>query len=636
MTKVFFSGILLWVFFCPSSYGSYLDIALKELSFVKSASLFSEPVEESPWPVSIITAEHLRRFGWLSIFDVLEYLPGFYITQDINERTVSHRGIYRTSTQYLLFLEDDFRLNLPLFAGFCDDWAYPLVGISKIEVIRGPGASLYGDSAFTGVVSIERDSPEESLSLGLGEYETLLSEASFHYKGLTLYGRYFNRQGEIFYFNPGEQRIHPTPNNYTFGFRWEKKDLRIYFSYARILYETPRGQKGQILFDIDKGPYGSYQETKRTILGLDFQKEIDGFEVELLPEISLSSIDTPQIKSTWEEEGTLENLDIDVSSNRYTLDLRLRKIFSQTQILLGAKGELEDYRKIENKLWNAGQVSYYDLPPDKEFNWAIYGEIKQKPSTKLTINLGARLDYYEAFGSKFSPRVALNYNLGKGLFFSTAYGEAFQAPPYFYREANPLLGYGSVENLNPEINKVLDFGIGFRSRSNCHLRADLFYQKTEDLWVFDQNERIFRNLGRYDLYGLEIDGGYIGERLFAFLNYSIEEVVDEEMPKTYVQGERISGIPKWALKGGISIKFSQFYLSPAFRWYGHTFYFDSQNAVLPAYIIWDLNFIWDINSKIGLSLKIDNLFDHHYYRAGSVPPYPQPGRLGLVKIEGRF
>ncbi len=634
MRKVFFITVFLWVSFCSISWGSYLDIALEELSFVKSASLFLEPVEESPWPVSIITAEHLRRFGWISIFDVLEYLPGFYITQDINERTVSHRGVYRTSTQHLLFLEDGFRLNLPLFEGFCDDWAFPLVGISKIEVIRGPGASLYGDSAFTGVVSIERDSPDNSTYFGIGEYETYLSEASIHYKNFTIFGRYFNREGEIFYFDSGEQRIHPAPNNYAFGFHWNRKNLRVYFSFARIFYETPRGTNGEILSNLDKGPYGSYQETKRAVLGANFQKSINGFEIEIFPEISFASIDTPQIKSTW-EEGELENIDIDVSANRYTLDLRIKKTFSPTQILLGVKGDIEDYRKIENKLWEAGNVFSYDLPPDKEFNWAVYGEVKHKPLEKLILNLGARVDCYESFGAKFSPRVALNYNLGKGVFIYSSYGEAFQAPPYFYRKANPVLGYGSVETLHPETDRVLDFAIGYHPKNNYHLRADFFYQDMEDLWIFDQNENIFRNLGKYDLLGLEIEGGYIGNKLLGFLNYSIDEVINEEMTGTYVQNDRISGIPKWALKGGISIKLSKFYFSPAFRWYGRSVYFNT-NTVLPAYIVWDFNFIWEINQKIALFLKIDNLFDYHYYRGGSVPPYPQPGRLGLVKVEGRF
>jgi outer membrane receptor for ferrienterochelin and colicin len=85
---------------------SYYELALTEMQYVKGASLFEEALGDSPSPVTIITKEEIQRFGWLNLRDVLEYQPSFYLIQDVNERVIAHRGIYRTITSYLSFLEN--------------------------------------------------------------------------------------------------------------------------------------------------------------------------------------------------------------------------------------------------------------------------------------------------------------------------------------------------------------------------------------------------------------------------------------------------------------------------------------------------------------------------------------------------
>ncbi len=151
-----FLSLLILFFLSASARAEYLKFALRELSLVKGASLFTERAEESPFPVTVVTAEEIERFGWFNLRDLLEYQPSFYLVQDVNERVVAHRGLYRTVTSHLLFLEDGFKLHLPMMENFIPDASFPMTGISRVEIIRGPGASLYGDAALTGVINLER------------------------------------------------------------------------------------------------------------------------------------------------------------------------------------------------------------------------------------------------------------------------------------------------------------------------------------------------------------------------------------------------------------------------------------------------------------------------------------------------
>lgn len=76
----------------------YGKMAWREISlareYVQSASLFADPCFETPWPAEVLLAEDLRRFGWETLAQILEYQPSFYLAQDLNKRVVALCGVY--------------------------------------------------------------------------------------------------------------------------------------------------------------------------------------------------------------------------------------------------------------------------------------------------------------------------------------------------------------------------------------------------------------------------------------------------------------------------------------------------------------------------------------------------------------
>ncbi len=125
---------------------------------VSTASKFPQEVREAPASITVITADEIRRYGHRTLADTLRSVRGFYTTYDRNYSYVGMRGFARPgdyNTRILLLL-DGHRLNDGIYdmAPIGPDFPIDLSLIDRIEVIRGPGSSLYGTSAFFAVINV--------------------------------------------------------------------------------------------------------------------------------------------------------------------------------------------------------------------------------------------------------------------------------------------------------------------------------------------------------------------------------------------------------------------------------------------------------------------------------------------------
>lgn len=156
-----------------------IAMSLEELSAVRilATPKFAEDAEHSPSAVSIVTAAEIRSFGWRTLADVLRSLQGFSVTDDhtyayVGVRGVSAPGDYRQRFQVLI---DGMSVNENIYASTLVDSAFPLdlELVERIEVIRGPSASVYGGDSMFGVVNVvtrSLDGGEASLEAGSGRH----------------------------------------------------------------------------------------------------------------------------------------------------------------------------------------------------------------------------------------------------------------------------------------------------------------------------------------------------------------------------------------------------------------------------------------------------------------------------------
>src|SRR3989454_10004944 len=162
-----------------ASSADLTHLSLEELMNVEvtSVSRRAEKLSAAPAAVSVLTADDLRRSGVTSIPEAVRLVPGMEVARvDAHNWAISARGFNDLFANKLLVLLDGRSVYTPLFLGvYWDVQDTLLEDLERIEVIRGPGATLWGANAVNGVINIitkpARDTQGALLSAGGGDQE---------------------------------------------------------------------------------------------------------------------------------------------------------------------------------------------------------------------------------------------------------------------------------------------------------------------------------------------------------------------------------------------------------------------------------------------------------------------------------
>ncbi|MDP2903088.1 MAG: TonB-dependent receptor plug domain-containing protein [Methylovulum sp.] len=141
------------------SIDDLLAMSLEEvmaISITTTVSRKQQSVKDSAAAVFVISADDIRRSGATSIPDALRMAPGLQVARiNANQWAVTVRGFNERTSNKLLVLMDGRTLYSPVFSGtLWEIQDMPMGNIERIEVIRGPGATLWGANAVNGIINI--------------------------------------------------------------------------------------------------------------------------------------------------------------------------------------------------------------------------------------------------------------------------------------------------------------------------------------------------------------------------------------------------------------------------------------------------------------------------------------------------
>ena len=195
-----------WVIGAAAAQPDLTELSLEELMNIEvtTASRKLEGLSETAAPVYVITGEELLRSGARTLPDALRTVPGIFVgSVDANKWAVSSRGFSGLFANKLLVLIDGRSVYNPMFSGvFWEAQDVEFHDVARIEVIRGPGASLWGANAVNGVINIITKPASQTqgamVQVGLGTEEH--GAGSFRYGGALspeatwrIYGKVFTR-----------------------------------------------------------------------------------------------------------------------------------------------------------------------------------------------------------------------------------------------------------------------------------------------------------------------------------------------------------------------------------------------------------------------------------------------------------
>src|SRR3982075_3327853 len=205
--RIFLFAALVFVFVANATSKSVPDVTKMSVEDlmnipVTSVSKRTQKVADAAAAVFVITQEDIRRSGATSIPEALRLVPGLEVARiDENKWAIGSRGFNGRFDNKLLVLIDGRSVYTPLFSGvYWNVQDVMLEDIDRIEVIRGPGATLWGANAVNGVINIiskkAKDTEGAVVAAGAGNeeggsggvrYGSKIGDTSYR-----AYGKYFN------------------------------------------------------------------------------------------------------------------------------------------------------------------------------------------------------------------------------------------------------------------------------------------------------------------------------------------------------------------------------------------------------------------------------------------------------------
>lgn len=162
---------------------------------VVSVSKFEQKTRDAPADVTVISREQIRKSGFRNLTEALNIVPQVYTHWVGQNWGTDFRGLFVNNQieRRVLYLQDGKKLNDYFhFGEFYSDIYTDMERIEKIEVIKGPGAALYGNNSITGVVNVITRKPTKKNEMELvSEYDSVL-------RTFTARGLYYSKFSDKF------------------------------------------------------------------------------------------------------------------------------------------------------------------------------------------------------------------------------------------------------------------------------------------------------------------------------------------------------------------------------------------------------------------------------------------------------
>nr|MCU0650345.1 TonB-dependent receptor [Gemmatimonadaceae bacterium] len=437
------------------SGGDPTTALLESVPLVFGASRFDQLATEAPASVTVISADDIAGRGWRTLGDALQMVRGFYVTDDGLYPTVGARAFGRPGdyNSRLLLIIDGHRINDYLYDAFGPGFEgiLDIADIDRIEIIRGPSSSLYGNSAFFGVINVFT---VRGRSLGgvrarvaaesFGTREATLSVGGRTTRGLDVYvsGTVRRSDGRDFFFADFDTSAAggwargldgTARDRATARLAWNGLTITAMANQRRKDYATAR-------YLVDYGVPGNSVRDRQMFIGATYERSLaQGATARAQFSLNHTGYEGRYIYGGERNADFLDAYWL-VGEGQLTrpLGTRHRAVFgAQSTVPLKAAQGTRD--AVDGAFFN-------DV---RQVLGAVYAQDEVRVGTNWILSGGVRVDYAGTFGVNVSPRLGVIRDLGAGSALKLLYGTAFRAPNNFERFYNAF-DFTPNPNVRPE------------------------------------------------------------------------------------------------------------------------------------------------------------------------------------------
>jgi len=551
---------------------------------VTIATRHETEVNKAPGIVTVITDEEIKNLGYRTFVEILRTVPGFEIlkTGALGDTIIAVRGFAGDNKVRVML--NGHLVNNPLRGGaFVNFDDFPVEGIKRIEIIRGPGSAMYGENAFLGVINIitkdAKDIDGVKMSSGYGSFDTYDENIMFGetYGKVDVSGMVHYRQTGGFdgiveidsltkvdnslsslgfskaSLAPG--KVHDGRQEFDLNLKGAYKDFYVEGLYINKNVEPFIGPQFALNNESDiENNYvfgeAGYKKTFEERLTLKPRIYYDQFDrnvySESLPDGATISSDTDGdgIADTYHTypDGFRVNSKLieRVAGTEIPFDYEL---FDGNMLTLGL-----EYRYIKQTnvhfLSNVDPVTLEPLDSIQDFSEtypqidkatrgisSVYLQDTWDITDVLNFTLGVRHDHYSDFGGTTNPRSGLTWAFMKNASLKILYGEAFRAPSF--AEMHAIYQNNSIirgnKDLDPETVRSYETGLSYKFNKYVSSSMNYFFNDIKDLIVlrstFKDTTRIlsYENFGNAHVQGIEMETKVdIAKGNYVFMNYTFQ------------------------------------------------------------------------------------------------------------------
>ena len=558
-------------------------------------------MQDAAASIFVITADDIRRSGVSSLPEALRLAPNLQVARvSANSYAISARGFNNAIGNKLLVLIDGRTVYTPLFSGvFWDSQDVMLEDVERIEVISGPGATLWGANAVNGVINVitrpAADTRGALLAAGAGN-QTKGGAARYggefssggHYR---VYGQYFDRANTE---HANGTSVFDDWNSGRIGFRAD------WGGTARGITVQGDAYRGEL----DQAAPGTQRISGVNLLARWNRQ---------LSEDSSVRVQAYYDRTERTQPGSFaEHLDI------FDLEFQHALRAAASHRLLWGGG----YRYAFDRVDNSAALAF--LPADRNLRWAnvfVQDEIALAPNLDLTLGVKAESNVYT--GVDWLPSARLAWKAAANRLIWGAVSRAVRAPSRLDRDlfapANPPFLLAGGPNFQSEVSKV--FELGYRSQPT----SVISYSITAFRQIYDHLRSVEPAPGGGLVIDNKIDGTGTGVeawgtyqatqawRLSAGL-LELRQRLALKPDSLSTQGVAAEGNdPKhqWMLRSSLNLG-RAYELDMTIR---HVSALPS--PLVPAYTAFDARLGWHVNRNFELSLTGQNLFGPAHIEFGN-------------------
>lgn len=653
----------------------------EEVIIVISATRTPQKIEVAPSIVSVISREDILTMGYRTLGEVLRNVVGFEVNDNGHWPDTGVRGV-NDATSYgdkIRFQVDGHNMAWRQFdRNFHNPTWVDLEDVQRIELIRGPGAAVWGANALAGVVNVvTRDG---SNLRGAQATYGLSGAAAGQFASARVGGTLgeVTLFGSFSYYQDDADKVlaplreftllgqNPAPvvgdreEGTTVSLKARYKQLRLWVHQSRYDTSAPLST-----FSVLGGDDSRFV-TDRQIVRLEFEQMLAvGLELRAEAAFDQYAFDPATAYENDPQDPMIGDPGIDevghylrkmlATDRRYEAKAQLTYLPSlNLQALGGVDFEFLDLvRWYFPEVWAAQALPY---PAYSNMHVGAYGHLQYQPVELLELTAGARYDFDQVYGSVLAPRAAAVVRLPFNLFVKGLFGSAYRAPSFhdlYYFRKNAFYGNRS---LKPETSLTGELQVGYSRPGLVRLSLTGFLTRISNLIAYTP-----RAAGTALEFPEIFPTSQVPDALSAYQQKSNTASVTsagleaeawyQPIPALVVQGHatvrrprdetdaRLNYTAQWVVGGAASWKVSReltatlrFLASgdkpvPA-RGMTEPGYFpwtaaEDPTRAAPPSLVATAVLRAALNQHLALSLKLDNVTDAWWYDAGRDVLYPQ-------------